>query len=216
MKKCIYYVSSFALILCGLLWSCSDSDPFASTESIIFKEFLESDYGVKTLENHGLTVTNLDLKKTVSTFIKNKGVTAFVIPIMENGRIIGRLNSFIVPGDDPYRAIVEKWEKSSENEYSVNITTGYGAYLATVAVCKDGRKTIQKIHDIASNKDMEIDLKTRSMEVEESWWECTTRVYHAAKEACSGDNECDFLCDLVNMVEGCTISIAAAAAIVCL
>lgn len=47
------------------------------------------------------------------------------------------------------------------------------------------------------------------------WWACTTGCYADAKDACGNDPECDFLCDLANLVGGCTLSIAAACGIHC-
>lgn len=219
MKKRLLFVLSLALVLCGSFWSCSADDPampMDGAKTSLLNEFLNSDYGIATLENHGLTITNLDLKNSTSDFFKSKVVTAFAIPIIENGRITGKLNAFIVPGDDSYRAIVEKWENLSDKEYSVTITTGYGMYLATVGIVNDGKRRTQKIMDIASYNDAEEILKSRSSKLaEESWWACTTRVYQTAKQACNGDSQCDFLCDLVDLAGGCTISMAAAAAIVC-
>lgn len=219
MKKRLLFVLSLALVLCGSLWSCSDDGPAMPTDgskTSLLNEFLNSEYGIATLENHGLTIANLDLKNSTSDFFKSKGATAFAIPIIENGRITGKLNAFIVSGDDSYRAIVEKWENPSDKEYSVTITTGYGMYLATVGIVHDGKRKTQKIMDIASYNDAEKNPKSRSSNLaEEGWWACTTRVYKTAKQACNGDSQCDFLCDLVDLAGGCTISMAAAAAIAC-
>lgn len=168
MKKQFLFVLSLALVFCGSLWSCSDNGPAMPTDdpkTSLLNEFLNSEYGIATLENHGLTKANLDLKNSTSDFFKSKRATSFAIPIIENGRITGKLNAFIVSGDDSYRAIVEKWENPSDKEYSVTITTGYGMYLATVGIVHDGKRKTQKIMDIASYNDAE---KIQNIEVQTS------------------------------------------------
>lgn len=219
MKRKLLFVLSPALVLCSSLWSCSDDGPntqMDSPQTSLINEFLNSEYGIATLENHEITLSNLDLENSTIEFFKSKGVTALAIPIIENGQITGKLNAFIVPGDDSYRAIVEKWENSSNQESSVTITTGYGMYLATVSIVHDGKRKTQEIIDIASyNNDEEETSSRSSRPVGEGWWACTTRVYRTAKQACNGDSQCDFLCDLVDLAGGCTISMAAAAAIAC-
>lgn len=211
MKTKFIFTFSLVLILCGALWSCSDDAPIeTSTKSntASIQEFLNSEYGIITLKSHGLSIQNLDLGNAKCEVFDSKGVTSFSIPTIENGMVTGRLNAFIVPGNEPYRAIVEKWNMSNESDYSVTVSTGKGAYLATVEIYENGK---QKIMDIAS------DTHSRSNQLaEEGWWACTTRVYATAKQACNGDSQCDFLCDLVNITYGCNISMAAAAAIVCI
>lgn len=46
----------------------------------------------------------------------------------------------------------------------------------------------------------------------EKWWSCTTTCYKEAKDACQGDPECNFICDLLDLAGGCTVSIAAGCA----
>ena len=67
----------------------------------------------------------------------------------------------------------------------------------------------------SSTRRVSIESSRSSRPVGEGWWACTTRVYRTAKQACNGDSQCDFLCDLVDLAGGCTISMAAAAAIAC-
>lgn len=71
------------------------------------------------------------------------------------------------------------------------------------AILLDG-KDIEKIYEIQSNRNLR-----------QSWWGCTTNCYRTAKSACGADAECDFLCDLVDLGGGCTISLAAACGTVC-
>lgn len=219
MNGKLLFVLSLKLALCAFLCSCSNdalNDAKKEPKSQLITEFLDSEYGILTLNNHGLTVMDLDIEKSKTEFFKSKGVTAFNIPIVKNKTIIGRLNAFIVPKKDAYRAIVEMWNKTSNRDYDVTVTTGAGAYLATIEVSHDGTKTTQKILDVPL-KESAADHKTkRKKAAKESWWECTTRVYSEAKKICNGDRQCDFLCDLVDLGGGCTISMAAAAAIVCL
>lgn len=211
MKTKFVFTLSLVLVLCGALWSCSDDAPIetgtkSNTASI--QEFLNSEYGIITLESHGLSIQDLDLDNAKCEVFESKGVTSFSIPIIENGIVTGRLNAFIVPGNEPYRAIVEKWNMPHESGYSVTVSTGKGTYLATVEISENGK---QKIIDIASDT-----LSRSNRPAGEGWWACTTRVYATAKQACSGDSQCDFLCDIVDLAKGCTISMAAAAAIVCI
>ena len=213
MKKNLFFTISLALVLCGSLWSCANDDSIetaAESDTAKLQVFLNSKYGVATLESHGLSINNLDMDNVKIEMFESKGVTSFSVPTVEHGIITGRLNAFIVPGNDPYRAIVEKWNKSNDSDYSVKVSTGKGAYLATVEISGLGH---QNIIDVASDKDP----KSRSNQIEEEgWWDCTTRVYATAKKACNGSSECDFLCDIADLAGGCTLSIAAAAAIVCI
>lgn len=213
MKTKFIFALCLVIGLCSSLWSCSDDGPNVpidkSTTSSL-QEFLNSEYGVATLINHGLSLQDLDLDNTKTEVFESKGVTSFSIPTVKNGIVTGRLNAFIVPGNDSYRAIVEKWDNYNGSNYSVTVSTGRGSYLATVEVSENGS---QKILDVASD----MNPKSRSKQLaEEGWWACTTRVYATAKQACGGDSQCDFLCDLVDLAGGCTISMAAAAAIICI
>lgn len=47
------------------------------------------------------------------------------------------------------------------------------------------------------------------------WWSCTTKCYATAKKACGDDPQCDFLCDLADLVGQCTISMGVACGIHC-
>lgn len=211
MKTKLIFTICLALTLSCAFWSCSDDAPIEpnSENNSSIQEFLHSEYGLSTLKSHGLSFQNLVLDNVKYDGFESKGVISFSIPTMENGVVTGRLNAFIVPGNEPYRAIVEKWDKSNVSDYSVTVSTGKGVYLATVEISDDGK---QKIIDIASNAPTRVDKPA-----EEGWWACTTRVYKLAKQSCGEDSQCDFLCDLVNVANnGCTLSIAAAAAIACI
>lgn len=229
MEKKLLLVFSLALTLCSFLWSCTDDGPKVPTnhsQASLLSDFLNSEYGIATLENHGLTIANLDLGNSTKEFFKSKGATAFAVPIIKNGQTTGVLNAFVIPGNDSYRAIVEEWESTSDREYNVSITTGNGAYLATVAVSHEGKRKTQEIIDIADYSEAGSNMNIRRVaqgnvvmttrKPKESWWACTTRVYHSAKQACGNDSQCDFLCDIADLAKGCTISMAAAAARVCI
>lgn len=71
------------------------------------------------------------------------------------------------------------------------------------AILLDGKDT-DKIYTIQSNRNLR-----------QSWWGCTTNCYKTAKNACGEDAECDFLCDLVDLSGGCTITLAAACGTTC-
>lgn len=207
------------LIVCSTFCSCTNDGPKHNADDSLLSginEFLNSEYGIATLENHMLKVSDLDLANSKSEFIKSKGVTAFAVPFKKNGKVIGKLTALIVPGNEPYRAIVENWERTSTQDYSVIVTTGCGEYLATVNVAHDGDKTTQNIVDVASTETSISRSSRPPRPGKESWLECTARVYHIAKQACQNDSQCDFLCDIANLARGCTITLAAAAAIACM
>lgn len=71
------------------------------------------------------------------------------------------------------------------------------------AILLDG-SDVDKIYTIQSNRSSR-----------QSWWGCTTNCYQTAKRACGEDAQCDFLCDLVDLSGGCTITLAAACATTC-
>ena len=216
MKKNFLIVSGLAFALSGTLSGCSNEDlvkPAHDDNSHAVNMFLNSDYGVRTLQSHGLSVNSLDLENSTEEVFGSKGTVSISVPIVENGERVGRLSAFVSQDESDYRSIVEKWEKTSQHDYTVTLSTGYGAYLATVEVTSDGKRQTQRITEVASETPYGSRAK---QEQKESWWECTVNLYDTAKDACNGDSQCDFLCDLANLVNGCTISMAAAAAIVCL
>lgn len=64
MEKKLLLVFSLALTLCSFLWSCTDEGPKVpanDSQASLLSDFLNSEYGIATLENHGLTIANLDL-----------------------------------------------------------------------------------------------------------------------------------------------------------
>lgn len=46
----------------------------------------------------------------------------------------------------------------------------------------------------------------------DTWWSCTTSCFSDAKAACAGDPACNFICELLDLGGGCTISVAAGCA----
>lgn len=214
MKKTkLLLALSIVLVVCGLGWGCSDETPQNTPEiAPQLVEFLGSRYGMSSLESHGISMQNLDLEKSKYEYFKTKDVAMFAIPIVKDGIVVGRMNAFITNGDNPYRAVVESWENNGSG-YSVKLTTGNGFYLATVEVHEDSGKG-QKLVDVVNMND----LQSRSNRPNnESWAECLARIYDEADKACSGDPNCNFLCDLIDIVVAeCTVSMMVAAAIVCI
>lgn len=215
MKKKLIHLIIPTMLIGIFAWSCSDESRMILEDNTPLSEFINSDYGKATLKQHGLNLSNLDTHQTTYEYIESKGITAINTPIIKGGKIIGRLNAFKISMDNSYRAIVEEWNSKNSNEYEVTLSTGEGIYLATVGISKKGNKTIQRFLRIA---DMENDFTPNSRSASESWWDCTARTYETFKQACNDSDSCDLLCDLIDVASTgkCTISMAAAAAYICL
>lgn len=215
MKKKLIHLIIPTMLIGISAWSCSEDSRMILEENTPLREFINSDYGKATLKQHELDLSNLDIHQTTYEYIESKGITAINTPIIKEGKIVGRLNAFIMSMDNSYRAIVEEWNSKNSNEFEVTLSTGEGIYLATVGVSKIGNKTIQKILRVS---DLENESTYNSRSASKSWWDCTARTYETFKQACNGSDSCDLLCDLIDVASTgkCTISMAAAAAYICL
>ena len=50
--------------------------------------------------------------------------------------------------------------------------------------------------------------------VAQTWWGCTTDCYKTAKDACDGNGECKFLCDMLGNI--CVVEIFVACGVNCI
>lgn len=215
-------LNALMVAVCYILISgCSDNvEPPSSDSEIkqLVNEFVCSEYGISTLKAHSISEASFKIDDAKLEVIASKNIHILAIPFGDGSTNVGRLNIIRINTDNTFRAIVETWMPNQENRYSVEVATGLGKYLATVDVTTVGSKRVQVITDVADSAVIApcASKPSTSLSKEESWWECTTRVYAAAKKACGDNPQCDFLCDLCNLSSGCTISMAVAAAYVCL
>ena len=141
-----------------------------------------------------------------ATYVKGD-VSVYVFPVELEGNFVGKL--YVSSYGDQYATLYEDWSNVHLNFGTsfVPVTTGDGQYVATLAVEKRYGLIYTTVEMVAQVEHMNAPGET--------WWECVTRVYDEAKKACGNDNSCQFLCDMLNIVGECTLTVAAAAALAC-
>lgn len=205
-------------MLCGVLFcsfiSCNESDTNLQEESEIedsqLSNYLNSDYFKSFMENYDLSLNNVLIKEYEKGVIEKKGVNYYTIPVFKNGNMYNKLIVCINKKGD-CRALFEDWSKDETDNWKINVSTTKGEYIATLQTkLNEYNKLSTYIVDVA-------EVDTQILSRGESWWQCTSRVYSTAKRACGDDDKCNFACDILDLVwSSCTVSIAVAAAVVCL
>lgn len=142
------------------------------------------------------------------------------LPIEQKGKLIGRLVGFPIPEKGGYQLIYESYEEFDGRNGLIKQYTSKGNFIADFKVVDKGNNMASYSLNTIGNKFDRINLVAGTQAalppVEgDGWWGCTTNCYKQAKEACGSDTTCDFMCDLVDIMGQCTISMAAACAIYC-
>lgn len=136
--------------------------------------------------------------------------------------MIGQVDGFPIPIKGGYQLIYENFEEFNGKSGTIKQFTSKGNFIADFKVVSLGNVSSFSINTIGTGIETgNLTLKASTHatapieEEEDGWWSCTTECYREAKEACGSDDTCQFLCDLVDIVGLCTITIAAACAIYC-
>ena len=239
MKKIIFSAVSVILLIVGMAMisiSCSQEDEMVTMN---IDPELNAFFSTKEFSNfqqsNPFIAENILLDKVhVETFPHD--VKQFIIPIMVNGNLKGKLNVFSKKGGKIYHGLYEDWDNmSAENGGVVKISTTDGQYISTLKYTKiKGTKFKVVIQDVASplntfqpktrseTPDPDPDTtKTRSefpRPDRTDYATCITECYSLAKRYCSSDVGCEFICDLLDTIgQGCaTLTIMAACAVYCI
>lgn len=223
MKKKQFYlgIAMLFLTITTVFTACNnDEDDIRFNGTNVVETELQGFFGSDAFKE---VSTSLDIqvkhlmldKRTVNHY--KKGVTQYCIPVQKDGVVIGLLHAFSKNNGSLYRVLYEDRKGFSENYGgTIRIVTSKNKYVATLACTPTNTKKMSmKIVDVATVRPR---IRKRSESwpsPDDGWWDCTTRCYKMAKDACGSDSQCNFLCDLADLAAGCTVTVAAACAIYC-
>lgn len=220
MKQINFITLVLVFLTSAILSSCSSDDSNYINENVTNQElnnFFSSKECRDFSTSFDVNVKNFMLDEMVTERYENKKVTSFIIPIEKRGEIVGKVLIFSKNNGRLYKML---YEDRSEFDHSdggvIKITTAKNKFIASLnCTMLSNQKMSIRINEIAPIKNT---IKTRAEfpTPEDGWWDCTTRCYKISKDACGDEAQCNFLCDMADLVAGCTISIAAACAIYCM
>ena len=122
---------------------------------------------------------------------------SFISSIASNGNIIASVHD--------YSALIITNGVPSSGYISIKLVNGLEIYK--IEKNSEGNWTMVDGDDIGV-------IPTQG--VVDGWWSCTVDCYNTLDAACSGDPDCNLMCDLVNLAAGqCTLSMGAACGIYC-
>jgi hypothetical protein len=147
-------------------------------------------------------------------------VNVFTVPIEKNNRLQGKLVIYSKHNGKKFQALYEDWS-------SVDLVKGGNIIIQNLEkreiaqvnlVRKEDKGYIEQIINVL-NVPQAIRLRSDTVEwptSDDGWWDCTTRCFKLAKDACGSDPQCNFLCEIADLPLGCTISVAVACGIYCM
>jgi hypothetical protein len=208
-------------LLAGVLVGCrTEEDVFPENTSIEFE-----------LQNYFNSKDYADLKMNFEFGISNfsfddvivekpvPGISIYYLPVKKGDRS-GVLAVFSKNNGEVYKSLYEdRSQLKKEDEGVISIYTAKNFFVVDFQYKKtENQMMILNIKNVGNIKIGSPRLKngTEFPSPDDGWWTCTTDCYAYAKDACDGDAECQFLCDLVNIAGLCTLSVAAACSIYCI
>lgn len=219
MKKIILLVISLISLLGITFVACNNDNDDYVDENVTNQELNKFFYSTEYKDfssSFGVSVKDFKLEEIVTDHYKNKKITTFCIPINKKGKEIGQILVFSKNNGGVYKVLYEdRTNFTTSNGGKIKITTAKNKYIASIDCTKiDSKRMSMRIGDVAST----ITIKTRveMPSPEDGWWTCTTECYKVAKESCGSEAQCNFLCDLIDLTGGCTVTISAACAIYCI
>ena len=221
MKKVFMGLLALFCIVGSVFVACnSDIDesiePASSVEPELDNFFLSYEYE-KASNSLELRKSDFVLEERVAKRPK-KNVSYYTIPIRKDGVLVGQATIFSKNNGKVYRVVYEDLTGFSKEKGGViRVLTGENELIASLncTIDANGKQMAVKIDEVAMPS-----IKTKSTiefpTSDEGWKKCFIECYKVASDACEGDPQCDFLCDLVNLGAGCTISIMLACGIYCI
>lgn len=191
MKKQIILALSVLVLTIGTIAvsvSCSQEDELPTTNvDPELKAFFSTREFRAFQDSNSSMVGNMLWDKVHLEDLPN-GIKLYVIPIVTNGHLKGKLNVFSKKNGRVYHSLYEDWSRMSENSGGqVRIITAEGRYISTLKYTKiGGIKFEVTIEDVVSPIDL---IATRSKTRIElpnpnkmKWEDCIAQCYAVIKE----------------------------------
>lgn len=218
---CVILVTSTLFVV-----SCSDSDlimdEYHSQDAELNNFFASSEYD-KLKENLSHITRCLAVEQsTMENYPKQLKI--YTIPVVENGHLKGKLHVFSKNEGTVYRTIYEDWNDFSEEKGGdVKMYSSNNNYIATFNYQRTSvNKYSVRITDVVEVNEKIITKRVATRSEfptnpdDMNWIDCVADCYSYTKDACANESQCNLLCDLVDLVSGCTVSVAAACGIYCI
>lgn len=222
MKKIILF---FVLCICVGVTALSCSNEHIETAEEIMTGELSAEHATlkgyfstpsfaAMVKNHKIDVANINLANVVKNSYVEAKADSYIIPVVKGGRVLGNL---VVATDykaslycDVYIDLTTINEDAKESTFSIFFSDGSKA--VDYSVTKHQQKYALGIRKVYA-----IDAMSG-----ETFQECFTRVFSAAKRACEANERCLTWCSAMNVVGSlrgapgaCTASMLTAAAVSC-
>jgi hypothetical protein len=163
-----------------------------------------------------INVANIDFNNLVIENFTNVGVDAYYLPVKKGQNIIGQL--CIVSKDEGkvYKSLYEdRSELQKADDGKIAIYTSQGLFVADFEYKKKSKEQYSLRLNNVGNSSPRLKSGAEWPNPGDGWWSCTTNCYAYAKESCGSNSQCDFLCDIVDLAGGCTVSMAVACSAYC-
>lgn len=189
-----------------------------------FDAFFSSDAYASFSKSFNVDIENFDVENILPVKYPEQNVNLYQTLIVKNSETLGRLVIFSKNVGEEYRVLFEDWSQFDEECGGIiSLCTANKQFIADFSCVKVDQES--NLFNVSFNSVATIPefnrLKSTTVEMPDreslSWWECTTQCYQMAHDACSGDAECDFLCELIGLGTNvtCFVTISAACGIWC-
>ena len=228
-KRVILSILFTIIVLLGVIffYACERNDALKSTSVNTdyeeFDDFFYSKAFDSFSEKFKVSAKNFDFNDLTQIQFQEQNVNLYQTLIYKKSKIIGRIAVFSKNNGQRFRVLFEDWSNFNEN-YGGKITlyTSKKHFVASFMCEKvDSEPNLFSVHlnNVVDNSLPR--LKRATIEFpgdDDPWWNCLTRCYKIAHDACSQDAECDFLCELIGIGTNisCFITISTACAIYCI
>ncbi len=228
-KKVFLSILFATLTLSGvvLFYSCQKDKELTSmiinTDYEEFNSFFNSESYASFSEKFKVNSENFDLNNLSQVQFQEQNVNLYQTLIYKKEKVIGRIAVFSKNKGQTFRVLFEDWSSFDEKcGGEITLYTSKKHFVASFLCEKvDSESNLFSVHlnKVVDNSIPR--LKSTTVEFpsdDDPWWECLTQCYKVANDACSGDAECDFLCELIGLGTNisCFIAISTACAIYCI
>jgi hypothetical protein len=227
LKNLKIKVMSLGIVLAGMIsagifmQSCSSEDDVYLEENkgkvpdALLNYFNSEDYSILS-KSFNINVTNIDFNNLVIENFDDVDVEAYYLPVKKGQHIVGRLCIVSKAEGEIYKSLYEdRSELQKTDEGKIAIYTSQGLFVADFKYKKESNGLyLLRLNDVG-NRIPRLKSGAEWPNPSDGWWTCTTNCYAYAKEVCGDNAQCDFLCDIANILGHCTISMAVACAAYC-
>jgi hypothetical protein len=208
-----------------IIQSCTQADDIYLEENnkdkipdALINYFNSNDYFVLS-RNFKIGLANIDFDNLVAENFNDATVNVYYLPVKKGQNTIGQLCIISKDEEKIYKSLYEdRSELQKADEGKIAIYTSQGLFVADFNYKKESNGLyLLRLSDVGnSNSTPRLKSGVEWPNPSDGWWSCTTNCYSYAKQACSSTSQCDFLCDIANLIGGCTISMAVACSAYCL